>query len=306
MPVPDCIHLHSLALGELALQLASRLDLPLLYTAHSLLEREFQEIPGALAWQRRQRLIFEAADHTFFLTSTEQGKAVADRPQFARRSSVLPNGLPVSPVLHSMEDDRRQCLLILYAGRFAFNKGTDIAIAAMSALLDTFPRLHCALVGGHDAGAAFDAAISELMATHRDRVAVPGWLRAPELESLLHRAALLLMPSRYEPFGMIALEAMRLGTPVLGADVDGLRELLRPDSGGVAVTSHYVAEWVAAAKDLLLDGPRRRSLSTAGPLFVDRHYNITDQMKSLLGQLEALVPQHRPRHIRSPECSHVA
>jgi 1,4-alpha-glucan branching enzyme len=148
--------------------------------------------------------------------------------------------------------------------------------------------------------------IAELVLRHPDRVATPGWLPAAELECLLRRAALLLMPSRYEPFGMIALEAMRMGTPVLGADIDSLRELLRPGSGGVAVASHHVDEWVAATKDLLLDGPRLRSLRAAGPLFVDRHYNIADQAKRLLAQLQREFPHSGPRHLSLLECAHVA
>lgn len=306
LPAPDCIHLHSLALGELALQLRSRLAVPLFYTAHSLLERELHEHAAARPWQRRQRRIFEAADHTFFLTSTEQEQAIADSPQLARRSSILPNGLPPSLVSRGRTEDRMKCPLILYAGRFSHNKGRDIAIATMSALLDTFPNLLCALIGGHDADSAFDASIVELVARHPDRVAAPGWLRSSELEHLLRRAALLLMPSRYEPFGMIALEAMRLGTPVLGADIDGLRELLRLDSGGVAVASHHVDEWVAAAKDLLLDDRRCRALSAAGPLFVDRNYNIADQAKRLVAQLQLHLPYSGSRPMRSSECAHVA
>ena len=196
--------------------------------------------------------------------------------------------------------------LILYAGRFALNKGTDIAIATMFALLHAFPNLHCTLIGGHDADNAFDASITELVARHLDRVTAPGWLRAAELERLLGRAALLLVPSRYEPFGMIALEAMRLGTPVLGADIDGLRELLRQGSGGVAVASHHVDEWVAAAKNILLDAPRCRSLSAEAPLFVQRHYNIADQAKRLLAQLHLQLPHSGPRHMRSLESAHVA
>ena len=306
LPAPDCIHLHSLALSELALQLRSRLAVPLFYTAHSLLERELHKIAAARPWQRRQRRIFEAADHIFFLTSTEREQAIADSPQLACRSSVLPNGLPPSFVSPNIEEDRMESPLILYAGRFARSKGTDIAIAAMSALLDIFPNLHCALTGGHDADNAFGASITELVARHPDRVTATGWLRAAELERLLCRAALLLMPSRYEPFGMIALEAMRLGTPVLGADIDGLRELLRQGSGGVAVASHHVDEWVAAAKNILLNTPRCRSLSAAGPFFVQRHYNIADQAKRLLAQLHLLLPHSGPRHMRSLESAHVA
>jgi mannosylfructose-phosphate synthase len=203
-------------------------------------------------------------------------------------------------------EQRMKSPLVLCAGRFARSKGTDIAIATMSAVLDTFPELHCALIGGHDADNAFGALIANLVDRHPDRVATPGWLRVAELERLLRRAALLLMPSRYEPFGMIALEAMRMGTPVLGADIDSLRELLRPGSGGVAVAGHHLDEWVAATKDLLLDGSRLRSLRAAGPLFVERNYNIMDQAKRLLAQFQREFPHSGPRPLSSLECAHVA
>jgi glycosyltransferase involved in cell wall biosynthesis len=305
LPGPDCIHLHSLALSELALQLRSRLAAPLFYTAHSLLERELQEIADAGPWQELQQRIFKAADHTFFLTSIEREQAIADFPRLAQRSSVLPNGLPPSTAAGCSEA-RMRSPLILYAGRFARSKGTDIAAATMSALLDSFPTLHCALIGGHNVDSIFESSIADLIARYPDRVIAPGWLHTAELECFLRRAALLLMPSRYEPFGMIALESMRLGTPVLGADIDGLRELLTPGSGGVAVASHHVDEWVEAAKALLLDDLRRRLLSAAGPLFVDRNYNIADQAKRLVAQLRLHLTHSGPRPMRSPECAHVA
>jgi glycosyltransferase involved in cell wall biosynthesis len=62
----DVIHLHSLSLAKLAIELSRRFSLPLLYTAHSLLQEELDPRQHATPWIRLQLLVFSQADHIFF------------------------------------------------------------------------------------------------------------------------------------------------------------------------------------------------------------------------------------------------
>jgi len=89
----------------------------------------------------------------------------------------------------------------------------------------------------------------------------------------LSQATLVLIPSFYEPFGLVALEAMRLGTPVLAAAVGGLAETVTPDSGGRLVASHDPDEWAAVIMEIMDSDAIQAQLRQQGPLYVATHFN---------------------------------
>jgi len=98
-------------------------------------------------------------------------------------------------------------------------------------------------------------------------------------------ARLVMVPSRYEPFGLVALEAMRVGTPVLAANVGGLRECVREGSGGVLLDSFDTRQWAAAIERILADDIAWTRLHRQGPLFVGRHYRSADFAARLLDEV---------------------
>ena len=83
----DVVHLHSLSLAELALELVQRFDLPLVYTAHSLIARELGDRAGA--WAALQERVFAAADAVIFVSHAERTAA-----PHVERAQVLHNGVP--------------------------------------------------------------------------------------------------------------------------------------------------------------------------------------------------------------------
>ena len=66
-----------------------------------------------------------------------------------------------------------------------------------------------------------------------DRVRFIGWTAGKDKLALLARARVVAVPSRFETFGIVAAEAQATGTPVLGFDIDCLREVIGPDGGQV-------------------------------------------------------------------------
>jgi glycosyltransferase involved in cell wall biosynthesis len=78
-------------------------------------------------------------------------------------------------------------------------------------------------------------------------------------------AAVAVVPSRWgEPFGMVAMEALAAGTPVVASDVGALGEVVRDGIDGVLVPPSDVEALVTAVRALLDDEPRRRRLGNAG------------------------------------------
>lgn len=135
---------------------------------------------------------------------------------------------------------------IAFLGRLdVCQKGIDLALEAVAAIPDAPGRLLIA-GEGRDRGSV-EAKIRSLGL--RSRVKLLGALHGADKRELLRCARVVLMPSRYETFGMVALEAFAVGCPVVGFDIPGLREVatcraarLVP-SGNVEALSAALGHW---------------------------------------------------------------
>jgi 1,4-alpha-glucan branching enzyme len=279
------VHLHSLSLAGLALELKRRFRARLAYTAHSLVHRELPEWPVAERWARVQAAVFAAADHLFFLTQAGREEAADRTTGLWRRSSVLPNGVPVPPAATGRSPGGP----VAFVGRFARSKGIDLFVETARLLIGRGCPANFVLAGGHgDPESVF--LVDRLVADHPDRCRATGWLDRPALNRLYAAAAVVLVPSRYEPFGLVALEAMRAGAPVLGAAVGGLSEVLASGSGGLRVTSASPDDWADACERVLCDPELCEALRRQGPAHVRDHYDV----RALARRLLAAIGSPRP------------
>lgn len=150
---------------------------------------------------------------------------------------------------------------LLYYGRFdVFQKGIDTLLDAFALLARQRPGVRLVLAGrGRDA-ARIAAMIAERgLGGAAELVPDP----APErVLALMAGAAALVMPSRFEGFGMVAAEAMAAGIPVVASRVDALPDVVGPD-GGVLVPPGSPEETARAVAALLDDPARRASLSAS-------------------------------------------
>jgi glycogen(starch) synthase len=138
---------------------------------------------------------------------------------------VIPNG--VDAASFDVVQPRRPVALFL--GRLETEqKGLDVLLDAFAKVADqTTARLEIA--GDGRDRAALEARCRRLGIA--DRVDFLGRVDGPAKLALLASAQLVCMPSRRETFGMVAAEALACGTPVLAADIDNLRHMVRPGTG---------------------------------------------------------------------------
>ena len=277
----DWIHLHSLALSELAWQLHRRFRVPVAYTAHSIPALELPDGPCARFWHQAQSCVLTFSKRAVFLSAHDMRAASSLIPPWAR-ASVIPDGVaPPVAELPAYEPDGP----IVFAGRLARSKGIELLAEIIALTLERRPATFL-LAGGHsdDAGRT---ALGKILARHPQACRYLGWLGPDQLDALYARAALVLVPSLYEPFGLVALEAMRMGAPVLAADTGGLSETVRPGSGGVLIASRDPREWARRIDELLSNVALRRSLSSGGPAYVARHFPIQETAARLLREVYA-------------------
>jgi glycosyltransferase involved in cell wall biosynthesis len=114
---------------------------------------------------------------------------------------------------------------------------------------------------------ALERYASELGIAHR--VHFVGRIEPEDRFEWLAAADLVVMPSRYETFGMVAAEALAVRTPVVAFDIACLRALVTPDVG-VVIPSFDVPQFAAAVAALANDPGSRAELGAAGPSSVAR------------------------------------
>lgn len=124
----------------------------------------------------------------------------------------------------------REHVDLLHIGRAEHRKGTDLLLRAMAAVLPNSPALRITIASADvDTFVSVDAELATIWrgmrATYGDRIRVLPPVTEAEKIDLIAKSHWVLVPSRYESFGLVAVESMRGGTPVIAADVGGLAEV---------------------------------------------------------------------------------
>jgi glycogen synthase len=177
------------------------------------------------------------------------------------RVEVLPHGMedrtkriPISEGATSPED--AGSVTVLYAGRFEGRKGTDVLLAAIPELCEKYGLVRFVLVGedrtlpdGSTPGADFRSRY--VGAGFLDRVVFAGEVSDAQLESHLQACDIFVAPSRYESFGLVFLEAMMFGKPVVGCRAGGMSEVIEEGVTGLLAEPGDVASLVSAIGALL-------------------------------------------------------
>ena len=145
---------------------------------------------------------------------------------------------------------------VLVAGRLSAEKGIDVAIRAMSALDGA--ALDIAGTGPEEGALR---ALAEQVAP--GRVRFHGLVDKAEVQRLMLAAAVVAVPSRwYENQPMVVLEALARGTPVVGSDLGGMPELIKPGATGDLVPANAPAALAAALRAFIADPDRAFAMRT--------------------------------------------
>ena len=266
----DVIHVHSLRLASLALELRRRFRRHLVATVHGMPRLELESSERARHWADVQKRLLLGCDRVLFLSRAEARAGTRWLPEIATRARVVPHGLPVPA---DPRWDRDPEGPVVFAGRFTASKG----IERIGELAEKSRGPWVAAGGRAD---RTGKRVRRRLAAN-ERCDLPGWLPRPELEFLLRTARLVVAPSRYEPFGLLALEAMALGTPVLTSDVGGFRDTVRQTSGGRRCRTDDTAAWRTRLGSLL-EGGEAAELGRRGPAWVAERFDPERRAAQLL------------------------
>jgi glycogen(starch) synthase len=264
----DLVHGHDWLVAVAGDHLANRFRCPLAVTIHATEFGRHQgwvdkhpqsHIHGVERWManRAERVI------TCSAYMREHVSDIYDLPE--ERIAVIPNGIdprdlvPVDDLdtlrsRFAATDER----LVLLVGRLVYEKGFQLALEALPRLIERVGNVRFIVAGSGTAERELREQATRLGLD--DHGAFLGWIGDDVLHSLYRISDLTVVPSIYEPFGLVALEAMASGCPCLVADTGGLREVVPNDDVGLRFHSRDPDSLGEMAERLLTDSDLRDRL----------------------------------------------
>ena len=160
--------------------------------------------------------------------------------------------------------------VILFTGFLIPRKGVRYLVAALALLPPHLAQWRLVLVGEGPEEAALRAQVAQLGLT--GRVEFAGFQSQEVVAAWMRRAQLFVLPSLEEGQGVVLLEALASGTPVVASDVDGIREVVTP-AVGLRVPPADPAALAAALAELLDDPARRQTMAAAARQAASAQYD---------------------------------
>ncbi|GGS52672.1 glycosyltransferase family 4 protein [Actinokineospora fastidiosa] len=267
---PDVVHAHDWLVTHPAITLAEQAGVPLVATLHA---TEAGRHSGWLSQPLNQQVhsaewwLANRADALITCSSAMRAEAahlfeVDPASIEVIHNGIEPRGWKVTPV-------RSAAPQLLFFGRLEWEKGVHDLIAALPRVRRTHPGTRLVVAGR---GSQVHNLI-ELARKHRVRRAVDfvGHLTDEALSAALGASDAVVLPSRYEPFGIVALEAAAAGAPLVASTAGGLGEVVIDGRTGLSFAPGDV-DGLTRAVRAVLDDPaaaRRRARAAKARLSVD-------------------------------------
>jgi glycogen(starch) synthase len=300
----DLIHGHDWLVAQAAATLAERAGVPYVTTIHATEHGRHQgwvqdypqsHIHSVERWMARR------ADAVIVCSYYMRGHVADIFDIDERRISVIPNGIDPSELQPAGDLDvlRRKFAephekLVLFIGRLVYEKGFQLALDALPGVVEQVENVRYLVAGSGTHEAELKAQAERLGLS--DHGVFLGWIGDDVLHSLYRIADLCVVPSIYEPFGLVALEAMASGCPCIVADTGGLREVVPVgERVGLRFNGGDAEHLGVMIERLLVDEQLRERLVTEASEHVLRFDwdDIALRTRGIYGELRELSPREK-------------
>ena len=254
---PEVVHCHDWQSAWAGDVISQVFDVPLIATFHGTeRSRHGGHLPPGVASDINSIEWWLAFRATRVITSTRLlEREIADGFELdPARIQRIPNGidplwwrpaLPIEPI-------RSEVPVVFTWGRVQYEKGFQVLARAIGTLRTRLPGIECVIAGR---GSYLPELQSQIdLEGVADIVSLPGYLSDTELRDALHRATCVVIPSLYEPFAVVALEALASGSALIVADTGGLAEVVG-DSGAALLFEPGNADQLADRIERIVTDP---------------------------------------------------
>lgn len=303
----DVVYSHYWDAGFAGQKIAEELAISHVHTPHSLgwwkqhsmgSDMDEKEMESKYRFKERIRkeyFVYQMCNHVVATTIPQVELLTKEYDMLARNCTMVPPGIDENrfyPVpsreidkiraKHDLKDSD-----ILTLGRMAHNKGYDLLLQSFVTVLQLHPEARLiAAIGGEDSDQD-DKGVNSLqkLASELDiknKIIWKQYVADEDLASIYRAASVFAMPSRYEPFGMVAIEAMACGTPAIITVHGGLKDLIDFGNQALFADPHRPVEFGTMLTLPLLYPELRNELSVEGAKFARRNFGWTGIARKIL------------------------
>jgi len=290
----DLVHAHYWLSGLTALALRASHGIPFVQTFHSLGKMKHAVVRGIPEDVRLERETAEGtiarnADGIIAESTDERRLLVRAYGADPRRITVIPAGVDIGQFRPGTKKAARRSLgihhrhVVLFVGRFVAQKGIVTLLRSFALVRNDLRRAGeedplLILVGGDREPTAKQSKIERRVHTMirnlrlTSCVRLAGRVGHDELPRYYRAADVCVVPSRYEPFGIVPLEAMACGTPVVASSVGGMKDTVRPLHTGFLARPQTSADFAYKTRLLLENPAMREEFSRQSRMHVEQTY----------------------------------
>lgn len=305
------VYSHYWDAGWAGQKIAEELGIPHVHTPHSLgwwkkhnmgIDMNEADMERQYRFEERIRtefLVYRNCDHIIATTEPQTELLQEHYDVLERHITVIPPGMDenrFSPVRQEeLEVLQEKCGLtgqnVFVVGRMAANKGYDLLIQAIPTLLQLVPEARLvAGIGGEDSKQD-EAGIAELKALANDlgiadKIIWRGYIPDDDLANYYRAAGVFALSSRYEPFGMTAIEAMACGTSTVITVHGGLSDIIDFGNQALFADPNRPVEFGTMLALPMLYPHLAHELSVQGSRFARRNFGWTGIAKRILTVFE--------------------
>jgi D-inositol-3-phosphate glycosyltransferase len=294
------LHTHYWHSGWSGLRVCSRFGFTHFHTSHSLGAIKYQHVSAPQSADIRLTVERDILKRCNYIVATCPHEEASIRQYYSPHSRivVLPCGVNTTHFQPSLKEDSRRAIgleasgpVVLFVGRFDERKGLQTLLKAMASLRNELPKSGPApqllVIGGTTADGEDKREYEQILENVvqlglTDLVRFFGRVPHERLRAYYTAADLVVVPSHYEPFGLVAVEAMACGVPVIASKVGGLQYSIEDGQTGILVPPRQPLTLASAMRDLLDNHELCQQMRRNGVERVRKYFNWSDVGDKLL------------------------
>ena len=284
---PDIVHGHDWRTAWASSTLADIFGVPLVTTIHSTEQgRHGSHIPDGdpMSIHSVESWMANISQRVICCSRFMQREIIDGFELMPDSVALIPNGVDVAEWAPVTEHDRET--LVLAWGRVQYEKGFQVLAQAIGRLRGRVPGIRCVIAGRGPYLPELQSQVD--IEGVSDLVQLAGYVTNEELRDLLHRAGCVVIPSLYEPFGIVALESLAADAPTVVARTGGLAEIMEGSAAGLMFEPGNAKQLATAIEQVLLNNQVAQDLRRHGATVLNERYSWAAIAQSTLTVYQSL------------------
>jgi glycosyltransferase involved in cell wall biosynthesis len=229
-----------------------------------------------------------------FLCASEDSNMLLNKLKIGN-VKILPNGVDITKFNSKLQVDNHNNLninkdnLILFVGRFERRKGIHVLLESLDLLKDSVTLVIIGPNKDDEYAKEVFLSINKQKNGGKHKILYLGALEPDEIIKWLHRSLIFVCPSLSEPFGIVNIEAMACGIPVIASDTGGIKDIIDNRKDGILVPTNNPEKLAEAIQYLLENEDIRVKLGINGKKKVEKEFSLDYVTKQLIKIYDELL-----------------